>query len=98
MGKDLARIRQVFNLEEILKDFNKAITVKYDTESEWGYRNFHFPQGCVHLALNYDGKFDEQGYYEQPRWVSGQIEEVQAQNVLKSGSGKGFNSLFLAHS
>jgi ubiquinone/menaquinone biosynthesis C-methylase UbiE len=96
LSEDLARIRQVFNLDEILKDLNQDITVKYYTDSEWGYRHFHSQQGCVHLALNYDGKFDERGYYEQPRWVSGQIEELQAQNVLELGSGKGFNSCFLA--
>lgn len=92
----LGKVQQVFNVNRVLRDFDRDITVPYYTQSEYGYSKFHSQQDCVHLALNEDGIFSEEGYYGQPRAVSEQIEAIGAQRVLELGSGKGFNSSFLA--
>lgn len=92
----LSKVRQIFNVNRVLQDFSRDITVPYYTQSEYGYSKFHSQQDCVHLALNEDGIFSEEGYYGQPRTVSAQIQAIGARQVLELGSGKGFNSSFLA--
>ncbi|WP_448564665.1 class I SAM-dependent methyltransferase [Trichothermofontia sp.] len=92
----LALIQHTFAVDRILGDYNRDITVRYYTESEPGYRKYHSLQDCVHFALNDGGVFDPDGYYGQPRYVSEQIRTIKASQVLELGSGKGFNSVFLA--
>lgn len=92
----LALIQQRFPVDRVLADYDRDITIRYYTDSEPGYRRYHSLQDCVHFALNEDGVFAPEGYYAQPRSVSAQIQAIQAQQVLELGSGKGFNSVFLA--
>ncbi|WP_448573810.1 class I SAM-dependent methyltransferase [Trichothermofontia sp.] len=92
----LALVQRYFPCDRILADYDRDITVRYYTESEPGYRKYHSLRDCVHFALNEDGVFDPDGYYGQPRSVSEQIQAIKASQVLELGSGKGFNSLFLA--
>jgi ubiquinone/menaquinone biosynthesis C-methylase UbiE len=48
------------------------------------------------MALNFDGVFNRDGYYEQARIVDEHIHGLNAKRVLELASGKGFNSAFLA--
>jgi SAM-dependent methyltransferase len=69
---------------------------QYYRQSEIGYRKYHSDQGSVHMAINEGDVFDPSGYYTQPRAVAAQLQMLQAQHVLEVGSGKGFNSRWLA--
>ncbi|MEA5553214.1 class I SAM-dependent methyltransferase [Anabaena cylindrica UHCC 0172] len=92
----IAKIDWLFNCESVLKEFDSEATISYYTQSEWGYKIYHSGQDAIHMALNFDGVFDPDGYYVQPRAVAEQIRELEAENVLELGCGKGFNSCFLA--
>jgi arsenite methyltransferase len=93
----LAQIGRVFDIDVVLrKGIDTEQIIDYYTQSEYGYRTFHLPEGSVHMALNYDGVFDRDGYYEQARTVDKHIRELGARQVLELGTGKGFNCVFLA--
>lgn len=96
LAEDLNRINRVFKIEQVLRDADRDLTLAYYKQSEFGYRNFHSQEGSIHLALNEDGIFNPDGYYAQPRRVSQHLQTLQAKTVLEVGSGKGFNSIFLA--
>lgn len=93
----LETIKKVFKLNTLIEQsVNESTTVKYYEQSEYGYRIYHSDEGYIHMAINYDGVFNSDGYYEQARIVNKQIQEIQALNVLELGCGKGVNSIFLA--
>jgi ubiquinone/menaquinone biosynthesis C-methylase UbiE len=92
----VAKIDSFFGCKRVLAESNTEFTVPYYIQSEWGFQRFHSKNGGIHLALNFDNVFNPDGYYAQPRTVAEQIKEVKAQKVLEVGSGKGFNSIFLA--
>jgi arsenite methyltransferase len=96
LSETLEQIDKLFSCDRILKEFDTNITIPYYNQSEWGYRFYHSEQGSIHLALNFDGVFKPDGYYVQPQTVAEQINHVDAKDVLEIGSGKAFNSLFLA--
>jgi len=93
----LEKIGRVFDIDSVLsEEIDAEQIIEYYQQSELGYRVFHSTEGAIHMALNYDGGFDKDGYYEQARIVSRHIDESNAKHVLELASGKGFNSLFLA--
>lgn len=97
LTKYLDKIRHSFDVDQLLRqDIDEKDVINYYVESEAGYDFFHSPEGSVHMALNFDGKFDEAGYYGQVRIVQEHIAELHPQRVLELGSGKGFNTLYLA--
>jgi ubiquinone/menaquinone biosynthesis C-methylase UbiE len=97
LQKYLIKVKHFFDINKLL---NVKITEKdvidYYIESEAGYEFFHSPEGAVHMALNYDGVFNKDGYYGQAQLVQKQIMELLPKFVLELGSGKGFNTLYLA--
>jgi len=96
LSETLDRIDRLFGCDRILKELDTNITVPYYTQSEWGYRFYHSDKDAIHLALNFDGVFNADGYYVQPQIVGEQINQLGAEDVLEIGCGKGFNSQFLA--
>ncbi len=93
----IAKIDWLFGCDHILNKVNHNINVSsYYTQSEWGYKTFHSEQDAVHMALNFNGVFDPNDYYVQPKIVATQISNLGAKDVLELGCGKGFNSYFLA--
>ncbi|MDX9766822.1 MAG: methyltransferase domain-containing protein [Ectothiorhodospiraceae bacterium] len=92
----LALIARVFDVDDILADQGRDIVETYYDHSEKGYRRFHSEAGCMHLAINRDGRFAADGYYEQAREVGRQLEAVGARDCLELGSGFGFNTLYLS--
>lgn len=92
----LNKIEKVFNTNSIVnEDINKSKIQKYYHDSNIGYNLVHSKEGSVHMALNYDGVFNEDGYYQQVREISEHIKKTS--NVLELGCAKGFNSFFLAN-
>jgi ubiquinone/menaquinone biosynthesis C-methylase UbiE len=97
LAKYLNKIKQVFDLDELLRqEIDQMEVVDYYVQSEAGYRFFHSSEGAIHLALNYDRKFDKEGYYGQAKIIQKHITELCPQRVLELGSGKGFNTIYLA--
>jgi ubiquinone/menaquinone biosynthesis C-methylase UbiE len=47
------------------------------------------------MAINYDGIFDPEGYYQQVKEISAHL-DCTTKEVLELGCGKGFNSAYLA--
>jgi SAM-dependent methyltransferase len=68
----------------------------YYTGTESQLSGVHCPDGAVHFGLDWDGKFSWEGFYEQARMVEAILARNAARNVLEIGSGKGFNSVYLA--
>jgi len=97
LQKYLNEVRAVFDVDKLASQSidNKTI-VDYYTQSDPGYSLFHSFHGSIHMALNPDGKFNREGYYEQARIALHQIQETGAINILELASGKGFNSIYLA--
>lgn len=95
LKNDLNRIKEVFNTRSILEEkYSNSNIQKYYKYSSKAYDLFHSKDGAVHMAINYDGVFNQDGYYQQANEIS---EHVGDQfQVLELGSGKGFNSLSLA--
>jgi arsenite methyltransferase len=97
LGKYLAKIDKIFDGDSIIgEEVGQNEVVDYYTQSDFGYRVFHSMEGSIHMAMNYDGVFRKDGYYEQARLVGGFLRRCNAKMVLELGSGNGFNSLFLA--
>jgi len=68
----------------------------YYTGTEAQLSGVHCPDGAVHFGLDWDGSFSRAGFYEQARMVETILAKSVARSVLEIGSGKGFNSLYLA--
>jgi len=93
----LDKIRSIFDTNKLFRQgIDNQTIVDYFVESDYGYRVFHSTEGCLHLALNFDGKFGVEGYYGQARKVQEHINQIRPVSVLELGSGKGFNSIYLA--
>ncbi len=92
----LALIEKIFETEKILnEDINRTKIQKYYRDSNFGYNLVHSKEGSVHMAINYDGAFHEDGYYQQVKEIDEMIIKKKA-SVLELGCGKGFNSKYLA--
>lgn len=97
LARYLGKIEQVFDLDALLsEDIDEEDVVEYYEQSDYGYRVFHSTEGSVHMALNFDGKFDKEGYYGQAKIVENHIKEENVIDILELASGKGFNSIFLS--
>ncbi len=89
-------IDQIFDTEKILEEnINKSKIQKYYKDSNFGYNLVHSKEGSVHMAINYDGKFHEDGYYQQVKEIN-EIIQARELEILELGCGKGFNSKYLA--
>lgn len=94
----LNKIDKVFNTEKVLKsDIDKNRVQNYYHDSNFGYNLVHSKEGSVHMALNYDGVFNEDGYYQQAIEIEENISKKGEDMILELGCGKGFNSFYLAN-
>ena len=99
LEKYLNKIDNIFPIKSILdSQINKEKVIQYYEDSFFGYKYFHSKQGSVHMALNFDGVFNEEGYLGQVKIISNFINIKKNLKILELGSGKGFNSIFLAKS
>ena len=96
LPKYLAQIGRLYDIEQLVnQDFTSSDVVEYYERSAFGYNLFHSKDN-LHMALNFDGRFDTDGYYGQARIIQEYLQEVHPQHVLELASGKGFNSRYLA--
>lgn len=96
LRKQLTHIEKVFNTAPMLVErIGKDKVQKYYKDSKLGYTLVHSKEGSVHMALNYDGVYSKDGYYQQVREISKHLTE-ENMSVLELGCGKGFNSTYLA--
>ena len=97
VNKYLLIIDKIFTISDLInKNVDKKNIISYYHNSSTGYKFFHSKEGSVHMALNYDGVFDEAGYLTQAKEISSLINAKTATNILELACGKGFNSIFLA--
>lgn len=97
LRKYLDKIDRIFHVNKFLEqNIGFQDVAEYYKDSGLGYQFFHSSSGSIHMALNYDGKFNKQGYYGQAEIVQGYIEKNGNGKVLELASGKGFNSIYLA--
>lgn len=94
-------VDKVFDIEKMLKDEGAQLTEPYYQQSVLVYEQFYEKYlsvpGCMHFALNYDGVFRRNGFYNQARGVAKQIERMGGVDaVLEVGCGKGLNTIRLA--
>lgn len=88
----LGKIDRVFGVDDLVKKLSASEIARYYTSSSTGYDLFHSSEGSVHMALNYDGQFDTQGFEEQANIVASYLRPMgQPVRVLELGCGKGFN-------
>ncbi len=97
LQKYLEMIDLVFDSEELLiSSTDNPSIIDYYNQSFWGYHFVHSKEGSIHLAMNYDGVFNEDGYYEQSKIIDNLIEERSPERILELASGPGFNSIYLS--
>ena len=95
LKKNLEIVENVFSTDAILfENIDKSKIQKYYHDSNLGYNLVHSKEGSVHMAINYDGVFNEEGYYQQVQEINEHLKSES--KVLELGCGKGFNSSFLA--
>ncbi len=97
LNRYMKKIGKIFSTKDLLlTSFDKKKIKSYYKNSSFGYKYFHSKEGAVHMAINYDGIFNEEGYLTQAKEISSLIYKRKANDVLELGCGKGFNSIFLA--
>lgn len=93
----LMKINSIFPIENIVdNDIGHDKIVDYYNDSSTAYKYLHSKEGAVHMAINYDGRFNKMGYYTQLNEILEQINSSKVKSVLELGCGKGFNSKFLS--
>lgn len=92
----LGLIDKTFGIERILRDSGQDRVQVYYEQSRIGYDKVHSAEGCMHLAINEDGRFDPDGFLAQSRAIAAIIAETGARDVLEVGCGVGFNLRKLA--
>lgn len=91
----LGKIESIFDTNSIINEnIDKSKIQKYYHDSNLGYNLVHSKEGSVHMAINYDGTFNDDGYYQQVREINEHLKPEF--KVLELGCGKGFNSFYLA--
>ena len=94
----LKKIKSIFPVKNIInKNIDSDNIINYYRSSSAIYKYLHSYEGAVHMALNYDGIFNKKGYYTQLNEILELIDVLKVKSVLELGSGKGFNSIFLAN-
>lgn len=97
LGSALDLIRDEFDIREILeRRINAKSTLRYYRCSDYGYKHFHSREGAIHLALNFDGYFDEAGYLWQSKFVEQHLPIREGMQVLELACGWGYNAIHLA--
>lgn len=96
--RDLELLCRLFDVPSIDRlSFKDGRSVeRYYTDTEAQYTVVHSPAGAVHFGLDHGGVFQADGLYGQARLVESLLREHGVRDVLETGSGKGFNSIYLA--
>jgi ubiquinone/menaquinone biosynthesis C-methylase UbiE len=97
LDRYLDKVNIIFPIQNLIQSKIDLKKIKrYYRDSYSGYKYLHSKEGAVHMALNYNGTFDDDGFYAQANEISNIIESSEIKNVLELGCGKGFNSIYLA--
>ena len=95
LQKAVDHLERFFDLKAIAaEEYGHKEVQKYFTDSNLGYNIVHSGEGSVHMAINYDEKYNIEGYYQQVKEIQEYIRP--GDQLLELGCGKGFNSEYLA--
>ena len=84
----LHQLNGLFSIDGFLKqDVSAGAIQTYYTQCAWVYGLLLSPAGAVHLALNYDDRFDSKGFGEQPRRVQAEIDRLRCLRRPAARSG-----------
>ncbi len=93
----LQRLSGIFDLNNVSKKhFSEKDVIKYYVDSSLGYSKVHSEHGSIHMALNADGVFNKDGYYEQAKIIAEYINKDKNKHIIEIACGKGFNTDYLA--
>jgi arsenite methyltransferase len=96
LAQALDRIDRTIGIAGLLADQGQDRVAAYYAQSRIGYDRLHSGKGCMHVALNPDGRFDRKGFQAQPKRIGRHLTEIGAKRVLELGAGLGFNARHLA--
>jgi ubiquinone/menaquinone biosynthesis C-methylase UbiE len=92
----LKLIESVFDTQKLINsNTDNDSTADYYEKSYWAYRLIHSNQGSIHMSMNFDGKFNKNGYFEQANIVGTHLDTYHPKAILELASGRGFNSILL---
>lgn len=93
----LSQIDHFFGIQALLNvGVGNCDIKKYYSLNNLAYKKVHSSEGAVHMAINYDGNFNKNGYYTAPNEIAKYIQEYEVRNAVELGCGKGFNSNYLS--
>lgn len=93
----LQKVHAVFQTTEIIdKKIGLDNIASYYRNSMPVYKYVHSYKGSVHMALNYDGTYNKNGFLTPLNEIAELIKKSGVKKVLELGCGKGFNTIFLA--
>jgi SAM-dependent methyltransferase len=97
LTRRLELIGRAFNLQDFLaSEYGPTEISKYYSRTFWGYSLLHSVAGSVHMAVSSDDEFRKSDYSFQPKFVDAFVKRQNARRVLELGTGRGFNTIFLA--
>jgi SAM-dependent methyltransferase len=97
LHRRLAQLRRVFDLDALVSQRADAHQVaSYYHQNFHPYRRYHSAAGAMHMALNPDGRFDEDGFFGQARRIEALWAGQPPAAVLELAFGKGVNLAYLA--
>ena len=97
LKRRLAQLRRVFDLDAIAEDHPApAQVVDYFHQNFHPYRRYHSAAGSMHMALNPEGRFDEDGFFGQARRIDALWQQSAPAAALELAFGKGINLAYLA--
>lgn len=97
LHRRLTQLRRVFDLDAVVNQRANAPQVaRYYHQNFHPYRRYHSAAGAMHMALNPDGRFDEDGFYGQARRIEALWSGRPPAAVLELAFGKGVNLAYLA--
>jgi SAM-dependent methyltransferase len=92
----IEQVARAFDVRALARErFPLDAVVEHYRQSDLGYRFLHSRAGAVHLALNFDGRFDRRGYAAHAGIVAACVDRAPG-TVLELGCGRGYNLARLA--
>jgi ubiquinone/menaquinone biosynthesis C-methylase UbiE len=92
----LRLIARALNIDAILgQTADRQAVLNYYNASKLSHWLSRSQSDAMHMALNYDNRFDRRGYIGQAKLVEERLPSNMSFNVLEVACGNGYNSVYL---